>query len=91
MPAVNRPTAPRFIRRCPGACLLAVSLGAGAPAISFAAGSMDSGDGRYCEFTPAAKTDRFVPGLIVGAEVLLPEEDTNFASLHTKISLKGLY
>ncbi len=48
-------------------CLFAMTLYAGMASISATAA------GSECEFTPAEKTDRFVPGLIVGADVLLPE------------------
>ena len=73
MPAADRPPASRFIRRCLRACLLAVLLGACMSAISFAGEGGDPRDGQYCEFTPAPTTGGRVPGLIVGAEVLLPE------------------
>ena len=54
-------------------CLIAVMACAGMASISGIAAGSEPGDDRSCEFTPAAQTDRFVPGLIVGADVLLPE------------------
>ena len=42
-------------------------------AMAFCTGTAAGSGEAYCEFTPAAKTDWFVPGLIVGADVMLPE------------------
>ena len=73
LPAADRPTASRAVQRFLTVCLLLVFLNVCmAPIFGAVAGSEPTND-RYCEFTPAVKTDRFVPGLIVGADVLLPE------------------
>ena len=72
-PLRPRPHASRTVQRFLTVCLLLVFPNVCmAPIFGAAAGSEPTND-RYCEFTPAAKTDRLVPGLIVGADVLLPE------------------
>lgn len=67
-------------------CLLTLLLYVGiAPAFGVAAVSGPAAE-RYCEFTPAAKTDRFVPGLIVGADVLLPEGRARDHGVHIRFN-----
>ena len=83
MSSAHRPLASRLLRCWPTVCrtnlpdirsspicLLATALCVGTASIS-ATGSEPENAG-YCEFTPAVDTDRGVPGLIVGADVLLP-------------------
>ena len=69
MTASHKTSARRKLHRC----LFAMTLCAGLTSISATAAGSEPGGEPYCEFTPAAKTDWFVPGLIVGADVLLPE------------------
>ena len=67
---IDRPCAvPRRI----AVCLLVLSLAGSVSPISGTAGRPEGGKDRPCEFAPAAKNDGLVPGLIVGAHVLLPE------------------
>ena len=70
MSSAHRPPVSHVLRCWPTVCLLATALCVGTASIS-AAGSEPENAG-YCEFTPAVDTDRGVPGLIVGADVLLP-------------------
>ena len=86
MPAFDRRFAPRMHRRLAAVGLLAMLLYAGmAPLFGAAAGSEPEKE-RHCPFTPAKKTDRFVPGLIVGAEVLLPEGSRPDHAVHIRFN-----
>ena len=70
--AVRHPV-PRAWWRRATVWLLATLLAAGTVPNLGAADTSRPADDRSCAFTPAAETGRSVPGLIVGAEVLLPE------------------
>ena len=63
-----------------------MSLCAGLASVSAAAAGSEPGDGRTCAFTPAAKTDRFVPGLIVGADFLLPDGSGPDRAVHIRFN-----
>ncbi len=65
--------ASQSLQYCLAVCLVALSAGSIFLPGAVAAGSEKPAVGRYCDFTPPAETDRFVPGLIVGADVLLAE------------------
>ena len=73
MPDADRRTSSGVFRRRLTACLLAMLPYVCIAPVFGAASASDPGADRYCEFTPPAKTGRTAPGLIVGAEVLLPE------------------
>ena len=59
-------------RRRTAAGLLSIVLGAGAASVSGAVAGSTPTQPAVCEFTPAADTGGRMPGLIVGANVLLP-------------------
>ena len=86
MCSVDRPAASRIDPRRLAVCLLGVWLCAGVPPASAAEAGPEPAGGRNCEFTPAAKTDRFVPGLIVGAEILLPEGRKRDHGVHIRFN-----
>ena len=69
----DRPAAARASRRGLAGCLLALVLSGCASTMSGTVPSPVPARAPYCEFTPAATSERFVPGLIVGADVLSPE------------------
>ena len=69
----DRPAAARASRRGLAGCLLALVLSGCASTMSGRVPSPVPARAPYCEFTPAATSERFVPGLIVGADVLSPE------------------
>ena len=86
MSIINHSIASRFFRRRLGTCLLAMLLGACASVVSFAGEGGDPGDDRYCEFTPAPDTGSRAPGLVVGAEILLPEGSRPSYGVHIRFN-----
>ena len=78
-PAVSRTVGPRL-----ASCLLALSLCAGAAPVPDAAAGTGPETDRHCDFTPATGTDVPVPGLIVAAEVLLPDGSRPGHAVHIR-------
>ncbi len=72
LPAAS-PPASRTVGPHLASWLLALSLCAGAAPVSDAAAGTGPATDRHCDFTPATGTDGPVPGLIVAAEMLLPD------------------
>ena len=86
MPDTDRLTASRAVQRFLTVSLLLAFLHVCvAPDLGAAAGS-EPKNGRYCRFTPAKKTDRLVPGLIVGGVVLLPEGHRPGHAVHVRFN-----
>ena len=86
MPDADRRTASRAWQRCATVLLLAMFLTACMAPVLAASEPPEPGRDSYCAFTPAAETDRFVPGLIVGAEVLLPEGSRPGHAVHIRFN-----
>ncbi|MYD99393.1 MAG: amidohydrolase family protein [Gammaproteobacteria bacterium] len=85
MPSADRTTTGSARRYLPISMLLVLS-GVCAMPKSTAAGSSEPAEDPYCEFIPAASTDGQIPGLIIGAEVLLPEGSRADHGVHIRFN-----
>ena len=88
MPTADRTTTGSARRYLPVGMLL-VLLGVCAMSKSTAAGSSEPAEDPYCEDIPAASTDGQISGLIIGAEVLLPEGGRAGHGVHIRFNGSG--
>lgn len=86
MPSVDRTTNSGFTRRRMPIGMLFVLLGVCTLPASIAADRSQRGEDPDCEFTPATSPDEQVPGLIVGAEVLLSEGSRPDHGVHIRFN-----
>jgi len=89
MPMADRLSASRaFRRRLAGCLLVTLSIGC-VSTISGAAASSDAAGDRSCAFTPATPATQaggVVPGLVVGADVLLPDGHEPNYGVHVRFN-----
>ncbi len=82
----DRSTTSHVVQPCPAIRLLATLLWASMASISGVSAGAEPTQGRYCNFTPPGDTNRFVPGLIVGANVLLPDGHRPDHAVHLRFN-----
>ena len=82
----DRPAAATATRRVLTGCLLALVLTGCASTMSGTVPGPVPAPAPYCDYTPAATSERFVPGLIVGADVLSSEGHRADRGVHIRFN-----